>query len=427
MIYEDDLVSVCAGPVDIDAESGIIRLVHYTTQRYFERNGEKWFEEASLAIARSSLIYLSLAASAYDFSSVYKDDEMLATHMSDPHHETSSLFQEFPFAFYAACNWGAHARGQPDTELRDLIIESFQREANIYMLIMILWPFSRDLRLEYRCKTLPKAFQSIRTAFQYEVPGLFVATCYNLPRTVSACLDSGVSLGKSNGNKTTTLHVAAKDGSTGIATLLLDYGADIEVKGAETGRSGETQLHCAASKGQGILVNLFCDRGANRATESSTGATALFLATAGDHLAAVVALIAHTDLPEFWTDRDICLIMAAARGYESIARVLILINGDIEARDSAGRTPLMVAIYERSPISQGCKDTVQLRLEKGAKLEAQDRLGNTAVDYASKLGHEEIVDLSVQCSITRAQELPLPKELIVESYTTPPALGGYIA
>ena len=33
----EDIVSVCAGLVTVDEESNIIRLVHYTTQEYFER------------------------------------------------------------------------------------------------------------------------------------------------------------------------------------------------------------------------------------------------------------------------------------------------------------------------------------------------------------------------------------------------------
>ncbi|KAF2878612.1 hypothetical protein BDV95DRAFT_443813, partial [Massariosphaeria phaeospora] len=33
----EDLVSVCAGLVVVDQESAVIRLVHYTTQEYFER------------------------------------------------------------------------------------------------------------------------------------------------------------------------------------------------------------------------------------------------------------------------------------------------------------------------------------------------------------------------------------------------------
>ena len=34
---KDVLVSVCAGLVTIDRESNIIRLVHYTTEEFFER------------------------------------------------------------------------------------------------------------------------------------------------------------------------------------------------------------------------------------------------------------------------------------------------------------------------------------------------------------------------------------------------------
>ncbi len=32
----EDIISVCAGLVTIDEQSGVIRLVHYTTQEYFE-------------------------------------------------------------------------------------------------------------------------------------------------------------------------------------------------------------------------------------------------------------------------------------------------------------------------------------------------------------------------------------------------------
>ena len=38
LIDEGTLVSICAGPVAVDPESKIMRLVHYTTQEYFERN-----------------------------------------------------------------------------------------------------------------------------------------------------------------------------------------------------------------------------------------------------------------------------------------------------------------------------------------------------------------------------------------------------
>lgn len=40
-VYDsEDLLSVCAGLVVVDKESGIIRHVHYTIQEYFERTGD---------------------------------------------------------------------------------------------------------------------------------------------------------------------------------------------------------------------------------------------------------------------------------------------------------------------------------------------------------------------------------------------------
>jgi DNA replication protein DnaC len=54
----DDLVSVCAGLVVVDQESEVIRLVHYTTQEYFERICRTWTPTAPLEIASTCLMYL---------------------------------------------------------------------------------------------------------------------------------------------------------------------------------------------------------------------------------------------------------------------------------------------------------------------------------------------------------------------------------
>jgi hypothetical protein len=53
------MVSVCAGLVTIDEESGIIRLVHYTTQEYFEQTQRRWFPDAEAHITTTCVTYLS--------------------------------------------------------------------------------------------------------------------------------------------------------------------------------------------------------------------------------------------------------------------------------------------------------------------------------------------------------------------------------
>ena len=55
----EDMVSVCAGLVTVDEESDIIRLVHYTTQEYFERTQRHWFPNAETDITTICVTYLS--------------------------------------------------------------------------------------------------------------------------------------------------------------------------------------------------------------------------------------------------------------------------------------------------------------------------------------------------------------------------------
>ncbi|KAI5859461.1 hypothetical protein GGS23DRAFT_318648 [Durotheca rogersii] len=54
-----DTVSVCAGLVTIDGESGIIRLAHYTTQTYLEHTRDRWFPESLFKITKVCISLLS--------------------------------------------------------------------------------------------------------------------------------------------------------------------------------------------------------------------------------------------------------------------------------------------------------------------------------------------------------------------------------
>ncbi|XP_014561715.1 hypothetical protein COCVIDRAFT_50711, partial [Bipolaris victoriae FI3] len=91
-----DLVSVCAGLVTIDQESDIIRLVHYTTQEYFERTGDMWNPRGHVHIATTCLTYLSF--SAFQSGSCLSDKEF------------EERLQQNSFLDYAAKYWGCHAK-----------------------------------------------------------------------------------------------------------------------------------------------------------------------------------------------------------------------------------------------------------------------------------------------------------------------------
>src|SRR3984885_6493359 len=92
----EDVVSVCAGLVTVDEESGIIRLVHYTTQEYFKRTRERWFPNAETDITKVCLTYLSFHAFGSGFCQTDTEFE-----------ERLRLNQLYD---YVAHNWGNHAR-----------------------------------------------------------------------------------------------------------------------------------------------------------------------------------------------------------------------------------------------------------------------------------------------------------------------------
>jgi hypothetical protein len=92
----EDILAVCAGLVTVDEESGIVRLVHCTTQEYFLRTWKHWFPHAQVDIMDTCSTYLSFDA-----------------FRSGPCHTEEELrdrLASYPLYRYAARYWGDHAR-----------------------------------------------------------------------------------------------------------------------------------------------------------------------------------------------------------------------------------------------------------------------------------------------------------------------------
>jgi hypothetical protein len=93
---KDHMLSVCAGLVTVDKGSDIIRLVHYTTQVYFEQNQNTLFPNAKDDLTRTCIAYLSFSA--------FKNGRCPDKSEYKERHETYKLYD------YASKNWGHHAR-----------------------------------------------------------------------------------------------------------------------------------------------------------------------------------------------------------------------------------------------------------------------------------------------------------------------------
>ena len=141
------------------------------------------------------------------------------------------------------------------------------------------------------------------------------------------------------------------DNYTDVARLLLDHGAQVEARDPE----GSTPLLRAAAHGETGVVKLLLDRGADVAERDGTGQTALNAAACDCPI---------IDQPETL----------------AVMKLLLERRIDIEVRDKSGETPLIHAA------EWGRTENVDFLLQKGAKLEAKDTAGNSALSLASEGG-----------------------------------------
>ena len=70
-------------------------------------------------------------------------------------------------------------------------------------------------------------------------------------------------------------------------------------------------------------------------------------------------------------------------GQLAVVRMLLVAKADIEAEDHAGGTPLMIAA------AAGSAPLVRLLLEEGAKVDAVDSRGLSAMEIALRGSHDE--------------------------------------
>ncbi|KAH8746436.1 ankyrin repeat-containing domain protein [Hyaloscypha finlandica] len=122
-----DMVSVCAGLVTIDEESGIIRLVHYTTQEYFELTQKRWFPDAETDIANTCVTYLLFDTFK---SGLCPTDEEFEARLRD-----NAIYD------YAARNWGHHARKAPLTS--QMMMEFLESDSKVEASIQALMATKR--------------------------------------------------------------------------------------------------------------------------------------------------------------------------------------------------------------------------------------------------------------------------------------------
>ena len=114
--------------VTVDRESHVIRLVHYTTQEYFERVRNEIFPTIQVEITKACINYLRLE----DFGS----DEY--TQGKNYIKVNDELHSKYPFLDYAGKHWGHHARGETENLVRDEICSLLGQQLRLYLACQII-------------------------------------------------------------------------------------------------------------------------------------------------------------------------------------------------------------------------------------------------------------------------------------------------
>ena len=231
----EDIVSVCAGLVTVDDESNVIRLVHYTTQEYFEKVPEEWNHCPQLKITSTCLTYLSF--SEFKHGSCPTDGDL------------KNRLIQYPFLKYAAQNWGFHILTVQKKmgELAGLFLQcgSLVSSATQAML-------SNDYAFINDSQQFPRDSIGLHLTAQFGLLCLSEEFLSSSDKKVTTLIDWKTSNGQ------TPLHLAAKYGHDNVAKLLIDKGAD-----PNADKQGcETVIYTASERGHEQVVVLLLDNGA---------------------------------------------------------------------------------------------------------------------------------------------------------------------
>jgi ankyrin repeat protein len=352
-----DIVSVCAGLVTVDEKSDIIRLVHYTTQEFFQRTWTSWFPDAHWMVARTCVTYLSFDTFKTGSCSTDKDFE-------------TRLYQ-YPLYSYAAANWGFHYQAQP-VDVR-LAIRFLSDINTLDACVQGLWAKKLSPNHFEYSQRFPKQFAM-----------LHVAACFGLEGVMQQLIQLGHETNVKDSYGRTPLSWAAQDGCDAVVRILLENRADPNSKD----KDGLSPLSWAAISGHETVAELLLEKGAHSDMKHEDGRTPLLWTAYRGHERLLQLLLENGADPDSKDKNGLSpLSLAAFSGRKSVVHLLLKNGVDSDSKDVNGRTSLSQAA------SSGHKEIVQLLLEWGVDLESRDKNGQTALLLAAQKGHEEVVHL----------------------------------
>ena len=389
----EDLVSVCAGLVIVDPESAVIRLVHYTTQEYFERIRNIWNPSAQLDIATKCLTYLSFGA--FRSGSCSNDREF------------EERLRQNQFLDYAAKHWGYHARAI-ETEVSDLACSFLLENGSLSCAEQVL------LAPSYRYGGYSQNFPAGTHLHFIAGFGLSQTTQKLLTSREDGTADI---VNVADNENRAALSIAAEHGHDELVKLLLDEGADINAQGGSFGNA----LQAASCGGHKQIVKLLLDKGAEVNSQGGDYGNALQAASCGGHKQIVKLLLDKgADINAQGGSFDNALRAASHGGDKHIVKLLLDKGAEVNAQGGLhgsflqllayqGQTDLLRLVYEQYHADQGLVDShgrsPLLLAARGGHLDTfnylvnlnletniEDEKGDGLIHYAASNGSLQILN-----------------------------------
>lgn len=387
------ILNACAGLVRSDEETGIMGLVHYTTQEYFNRHGSRHFPYAQRDIGIACIKYLSLGV------------------FGEGPSPNNKLFrrrlQENPLLQYVASQFCNHIRLQThDHDLHHLALQLFKDRPRMSSASQVLQDFPNDFEgIHYAAYFgLADIVESLLETIDPNImdskdrTALFYAADNGREEVVKVLLfteDIDPNLEDRWGN--TPLYQASLKGHYGVVEFLLSTDS---VDPNEENIDGETPLCVAAEEGHDDVVELLLARhDIIPDKRDRVGATPLFRALqiynssldVSDKVLRIAKLFLDRDDVDphaKWGMDSTYMTVAAENNHENVINLLLSRGLDPDAKDNIGRTPLSWAAHYH------CDKTFKLLLARNdVNPDSKDETGRTPLSCAAETGNCEAVKL----------------------------------
>jgi ankyrin repeat protein len=206
-----------------------------------------------------------------------------------------------------------------------------------------------------------------------------------------ACVlvDNGADVNMKDSEGNTALHLAAKEGKVDAVRFLVERESSISA----SNNKGDTPLHVAAKNGKFEIVKYLVKKGAdvNKPNKRESGETALHVAVCEDSLEIVKYLCENGG-------QKVCnrneysdvtpLHLAASAGKLEIVKYLAGRVDHVDICDQKGNTPLHYAVSEMVSYNS---DVIRCLVELGADIHQGNRCGETPLHLAVENGKLEML------------------------------------